>query len=416
MSPDFTARVLAAGLRRPALARGIQRRLPAGRTRNEWPIDARRSLLAPGGGRRSRCEDAPAAGARQLCAGTHSWNSRSSRASVGETQRLLHAMGFAPVGTASDQAGDSMWRQRMMSACCLERRCLRPPPESPRSALESADPGAVRPSAPRGCWPRSSSRQRGPDEAELSAVAAPDGTSVFFCRTDERVPDGPGWLEDFEPLCASTGGAVHGTGPDRPRRTWRSRSTISTRRCCSIGRCWASSRSRASNLRRRHGLVRSRAVTNDPAAASGSLSTCPVARSGHALWRSGLQHVAFECDGRALRRWASTCAPRGLVCTLHPGQLLRRPRRSGGISSRACSTAMRGLDVLYDRAQTGGEFLHLSTRRRSAGGCSSRSSSGEVVMRATGPQTPGVLRNEPPHPNGRPEERRRRRDSGDHEG
>jgi 4-hydroxyphenylpyruvate dioxygenase len=35
-------------------------------------------------------------------------------------------------------------------------------------------------------------RDRGPGEADLSAIAAPDGTSVFFCRTE-----GDGWLTDF---------------------------------------------------------------------------------------------------------------------------------------------------------------------------------------------------------------------------
>ena len=35
-------------------------------------------------------------------------------------------------------------------------------------------------------------RERGPGEANLSAIAAPDGTSVFFCRTDAD-----GWLTDF---------------------------------------------------------------------------------------------------------------------------------------------------------------------------------------------------------------------------
>ena len=38
-------------------------------------------------------------------------------------------------------------------------------------------------------------RDRGPDEADLSAIAAPDGTSVFFCRTDAS--DADSWLADF---------------------------------------------------------------------------------------------------------------------------------------------------------------------------------------------------------------------------
>jgi 4-hydroxyphenylpyruvate dioxygenase len=44
-------------------------------------------------------------------------------------------------------------------------------------------------------------RDRGPGEADLSAVAAPDGTAVFFCRTDTD-----GWLSDF--LTAGPPGGV----------------------------------------------------------------------------------------------------------------------------------------------------------------------------------------------------------------
>ena len=38
-------------------------------------------------------------------------------------------------------------------------------------------------------------RDRGPDEADLSAVAAPDGSAVFFCRTDASEDDS--WIGDF---------------------------------------------------------------------------------------------------------------------------------------------------------------------------------------------------------------------------
>ena len=41
---------------------------------------------------------------------------------------------------------------------------------------------------------------RAPEEAELSSVAAPDGTAIFFCRTAFNEN---GWLEDF----AATGNA-----------------------------------------------------------------------------------------------------------------------------------------------------------------------------------------------------------------
>lgn len=38
-------------------------------------------------------------------------------------------------------------------------------------------------------------RRRAPDDAPLDAVAAPDGTEFFFCRTDR--PDHPSWTGDF---------------------------------------------------------------------------------------------------------------------------------------------------------------------------------------------------------------------------
>ncbi|AJF69088.1 bifunctional sugar phosphate isomerase/epimerase/4-hydroxyphenylpyruvate dioxygenase family protein [Streptomyces vietnamensis] len=46
-------------------------------------------------------------------------------------------------------------------------------------------------------------RRRAPKDAPLDAVAAPDGTEVFFCRTDAL--DRPGWTTDFT--------AVPGPGP-----------------------------------------------------------------------------------------------------------------------------------------------------------------------------------------------------------
>ena len=49
-------------------------------------------------------------------------------------------------------------------------------------------------------------RRRGPAEADLSAVAAPDETAVFFCRTGAG--DDTSWLSDFEP---TAGGAAAGT-------------------------------------------------------------------------------------------------------------------------------------------------------------------------------------------------------------
>ncbi|MCH6161111.1 sugar phosphate isomerase/epimerase and 4-hydroxyphenylpyruvate domain-containing protein [Streptomyces marispadix] len=53
-------------------------------------------------------------------------------------------------------------------------------------------------------------RRRGPGEAELTAVAAPDGTQLFFCPGGGA--SGPDWRADFEPTGAGPGGEA---GPGR---------------------------------------------------------------------------------------------------------------------------------------------------------------------------------------------------------
>ncbi|TQS46002.1 sugar phosphate isomerase/epimerase and 4-hydroxyphenylpyruvate domain-containing protein [Cryptosporangium phraense] len=64
-------------------------------------------------------------------------------------------------------------------------------------AVESADPPAAARRAQRLLAPLLP-RDRGPSEADLAAVAAPDGTPLFFCRTGAT---GPGaWSVDFDPL------------------------------------------------------------------------------------------------------------------------------------------------------------------------------------------------------------------------
>jgi len=48
-------------------------------------------------------------------------------------------------------------------------------------------------------------RRYGPGEADLSAITAPDGTSIFFCRSDP-VPGAGSWLGDFQPAARSATG------------------------------------------------------------------------------------------------------------------------------------------------------------------------------------------------------------------
>src|SRR5262249_61938076 len=63
-------------------------------------------------------------------------------------------------------------------------------------AVESRDPGRSAERA-RALLAAMIPRHHGPGEADLTAVAAPDGTAVFFCHTDDA--GAAGWLGDFRP-------------------------------------------------------------------------------------------------------------------------------------------------------------------------------------------------------------------------
>ena len=60
-------------------------------------------------------------------------------------------------------------------------------------------------------------RTRGPAEADLSAVAAPDGTAVFFCRTGAE----DGWLTDFPADAIPPTPAARGRARSPTSTTWR---------------------------------------------------------------------------------------------------------------------------------------------------------------------------------------------------
>ena len=85
-------------------------------------------------------------------------------------------------------------------------------PRSRRSASRSPTPPAAAQRAEALLAPVLP-RTRGPAEADLSAVAAPDGTAVFFCPHRRR----DGWLADF-PDTAAPGRARRGPDRHRPRR------------------------------------------------------------------------------------------------------------------------------------------------------------------------------------------------------
>ena len=277
-----------------------------------------------------------------------------------ETEDLLRAMGFAHVGP-----------HRTKPVQLFEHGDLRvvlnhgsSDPEVVAIAVASEDPDASAARAEALLAPRVE-RRRGAGEADLTAVAAPDGTAVFFC--------GPDWLNDFLPTGESGGDGVpieridHITlaqpfeAFDEAGLFYRSVLDLQP--------------SDAAELAAPDGLVRSRAYASGDVRVVLNVPALASTRD-----RTELQHVAFSCaDALATAR---AMRERGVPLLAVPEQLLRRPggaarastpRRCG---SSGCSTTARPR-----------ESSCTSTRPASAGACSSRCSSAVVATRATAPST-----------------------------
>ena len=192
-------------------------------------------------------------------------------------------------------------------------------------------------------------RERGADEANISAVAAPDGTSVFFC--DEA----GAWRDDFGPTGEGAGPGCGLTGIDHVALTQPFdhfdeaslfyRSVLDLRPETSA------------EFAAPFGLVRSRAVADPARTARVVLSVALLRRGDWAPGVSAPQHIAFTTDDvfATARAMAELGAPLLAIPDNYyddldarlgpPAELLEHMRRHG---------------VLHDRDEHG-EFLHFYT-------------------------------------------------------
>jgi 4-hydroxyphenylpyruvate dioxygenase len=343
---DFTARVLEAGYAGPVSLEVFNDVFRQADPRR-MAIDAMRSLL-------SLEESVPGAGARRLPppAQLHGYafvELAVEPASVGQTQRLLHAMGFAQ--TAQHRTKPvALWQHRDVRILLNAGSAAAPGVAA--IAVESADPGGSAQRAEALLAP-TLARRRGPGEADLSAIAAPDGTSVFFCRSDAR-PDTHGWLQDFDALAP--------TGREVPTSLTRIDHVALAQPFDYFDEAVLFYRSVLGlepdedlELAAPDGLVRSRAVST----ADGDVRlvlTVPVL-ADDAARSAGLQHLAFACGdifGAAQRMRERGIGPLSIPDNYYDDLAARLDPKPGEIE------VMRELGVLYDRAP-GGEFLHFYT-------------------------------------------------------
>ncbi len=291
-------------------------------------------------------------------------------ASVGETQRVLHALGCAPRAQHRTKPV-TLWQHG--TARVLLNAAAPQAAGIAAIAVESADPAAAAARAEALLAPILS-RHRGPGEADLAAIAAPDGTSVFFCRTDDG--GGGGWRQDFvplEPLGATHEALVEGVDHvalaqpfdyfDEAVLFYRSVLGLEPRESL--------------ELAAPDGLVRSRAVTSADGSVRLALNVPVLAADTGAA--TALQHIAF-----ASRRRARRCAAYGRArrpAARDRRQLLRRPRRPDRARRRPDRRDARPRRPLRPRrARRAPALLHA---RRSPAASSSRSSSAGATTTAT---------------------------------
>ncbi len=262
-------------------------------------------------------------------------------------ERLLIAMGFRHAGQHRTKAVQ-LWRHGHTRILVNHEHPDGPGPRVAAIAVESADPIASARRAERLLAPVLP-RDRGPGEADLSAIAAPDGTSVFFCRTDAG--DAESWVADF--LTAGPPGPDAGselTGIDHVALSqpfdYFDEAVLFYRSVLGL------ELEVGAELAAPDGLVRSRAARNAEGSVRFALRV-PVVGNGGAEQ----QHVAFAC--RDIYATARAMRDRGVPLLAIPGNYYEDLAARTGLESGIIEP-MRELGILYD-ATGGGELLHFYT-------------------------------------------------------
>jgi 4-hydroxyphenylpyruvate dioxygenase len=343
---DFTARVLEAGYAGPLsleVFNDVFRRADPDR----MAVDAMRSLLLLQEALPARLVPTRLPGPVPL-RGYAFVELAIDPASVGETQRLLHALGFAQVARHRTKPV-TLWRAG--DARILLNAGAPQPAGVAAIAVESDDPHASVARAEALLAPVLE-RHRGPGEADLAAIAAPDGTQVFFCRTDDRAAAGS-WLQDFVAL-DPTGADVDGV--ERVDHIALSQPFDYFDEAVLFYRSVLGLEPRDSlELAAPDGLVRSRAVSDAGGRVRFALNVPLLAQDSAAS--AGLQHVALRCADvlGAARRMGEHGAPPLRIPGNYYDDLAARTDLDPDLVE-----AMRELGVLYDRDDRGA-LLHCYT-------------------------------------------------------
>ena len=209
-------------------------------------------------------------------------------------------------------------------------------------------------------------RRRGVREAPLDAVAAPDGTELFFCRTGQ--PDHPSWTDDFTPVPRQRPGTAEDAGTGAGAGTGNSTDTgITSIDHVALTQPWhhfdeaalfyrsvlGLKPEESQDLADPYGLFRSRAVANNDGSLRIALNVAP-SPDGSAP-RS--QHIALATDD--IVTTARRLRSRGAALLPIPSNYYDDLDSLYDLPAGALET-LRELGILYDR-DGNGEFFHFYT-------------------------------------------------------
>jgi 4-hydroxyphenylpyruvate dioxygenase len=272
--------------------------------------------------------------------------------SAGHVEDTLAALGFARTGQHRSKPVQ-LWRQGD-SRLLLNAAAGGPGASIAALGIETADAPASARRAEALLAPVLP-RTRGQAEADLSAVAAPDGTSVFFCTTGSGAT---GWLADFAPAGepAPAGTPIGITHVDHVALAQPfdhfDEAALFYRAVLGLRP------QHSSEVAAPFGLVRNRTVS-DPAGTVRIGMSVSVLRRG-TEWQPGVtdpQHVAFASEDLlgAARAARAAGAPLLDIPDNYYDDLDARLAPPPSLLAD-----MRALGVLYDR-DADGEFLHFYT-------------------------------------------------------
>jgi 4-hydroxyphenylpyruvate dioxygenase len=271
--------------------------------------------------------------------------------SAGHVQRTLAALGFARSGQHRSKPVQ-LWQQG--DSRLLLNATGGPGASIAALGIETADATASARRAEALLAPVLP-RARGQAEADLSAVAAPDGTSVFFCTTGSGAT---GWLTDFVPTGepAQVGRSIRITHVDHVALAQPfdhfDEAALFYRSVLGL------QPQHSSEVAAPFGLVRNRTVS-DPAGTVRIGMSVSVLRRG-TEWQPAVtdpQHVAFASDDvlAAARAARAAGAPLLDIPDNYYDDLDARLAPPPSLLAD-----LRALGVLYDR-DADGEFLHFYT-------------------------------------------------------